>query len=153
MYEKVPPEDRRLSVEGRRISVVDDIFGEIKEGGPNYRNVSVELPEWQRSHVLIYTDRLARYLSADDQNTNWSWCPLDTLSARRMDPGLVMLIVIGVITTWSNYMIGVFKKNHPSVYSIDDVGFLLFGRWGREFFYGAFLFCKLNPTPLIPHAS
>ena len=26
---------------GRRISVVDDVFGEIKEGGPNYRDVSV----------------------------------------------------------------------------------------------------------------
>lgn len=25
---------------GRRISVVDDVFGEIKEGGPNYRDVS-----------------------------------------------------------------------------------------------------------------
>lgn len=24
---------------GRRISVVDDVFGEIKEGGPNYRDV------------------------------------------------------------------------------------------------------------------
>lgn len=64
---------------------------------------------------------------------------LDTLG---MGPGLVVLVLIGVVTTWSNYMIGVFKKNHPSVYSIDDVGFLLFGRWGREFFYGAFLLCK-----------
>lgn len=40
IFEKVPPGERRLSLEGRRISVVDDIFGEIKEGGPNYRNVS-----------------------------------------------------------------------------------------------------------------
>lgn len=28
---------------GRRISVVDDVFGEIKEGGPNYRDVCVLL--------------------------------------------------------------------------------------------------------------
>jgi hypothetical protein len=28
---------------GRRISVVDDVFGEIKEGGPNYRDVSSSL--------------------------------------------------------------------------------------------------------------
>lgn len=39
IYEVVPPSDRRMSAQGRRISVVDDIFGEIKEGGPNYRNV------------------------------------------------------------------------------------------------------------------
>lgn len=25
---------------GRRISIVDEVFGEIKEGGPNYRDVS-----------------------------------------------------------------------------------------------------------------
>ena len=32
---------RRLSVLGRRVSVVDDVFGEIVEGGPNYRNVGL----------------------------------------------------------------------------------------------------------------
>ena len=26
---------------GRRVSVVDDVFGEIVEGGPNYRNVGI----------------------------------------------------------------------------------------------------------------
>lgn len=40
IYQMVPPTERRMSAQGRRISVVDDIFGEIKEGGPNYRNVS-----------------------------------------------------------------------------------------------------------------
>ena len=40
IYQVIPPGERRLSVQGRRISVVDDIFGEIKEDGPNYRNVS-----------------------------------------------------------------------------------------------------------------
>lgn len=42
VFEHVPAGERRLSLEGRRISVVDDIFGEIKEGGPNYRNVGVD---------------------------------------------------------------------------------------------------------------
>lgn len=64
---------------------------------------------------------------------------LDTLG---MGPGLVVVISIGVITTWSNYIIGVFKKNHPSVYGIDDVGYKLFGRAGREFFYVVFVLCE-----------
>jgi amino acid permease len=64
---------------------------------------------------------------------------LDTLG---MGPGLVVVVAIGVITTWSNYEIGVFKRNHPSVYGIDDVGFKLFGRVGREFFYVVFILCK-----------
>jgi amino acid permease len=64
---------------------------------------------------------------------------LDTLG---MGPGLVVVIAIGVITTWSNYVIGTFKKNHPSVYGIDDVGYKLFGRAGREFFYVVFVLCE-----------
>jgi hypothetical protein len=40
IYQVIPPGERRMSAQGRRISVVDDIFGEIKEDGPNYRNVS-----------------------------------------------------------------------------------------------------------------
>jgi hypothetical protein len=35
-------EGRRVSLtDGRRVSVVDDVFGEIVEGGPNYRSVSL----------------------------------------------------------------------------------------------------------------
>lgn len=45
IYEVVPPNERRMSLHGRRISMVDDIFGEIKEGGPNYRNVSGQPPQ------------------------------------------------------------------------------------------------------------
>lgn len=41
IYEVIPPSERRMSASGRRISAVDDIFGEIKEGGPNYRNVII----------------------------------------------------------------------------------------------------------------
>lgn len=48
IYQVIPPSERRMSAQGRRISVVDDIFGEIKEGGPNYRNVS---PLWLLGHA------------------------------------------------------------------------------------------------------
>lgn len=58
-------------------------------------------------------------------------------------PGVIALIIIAGITTWSDYIVGVFKLNHPQVYSIDDVGRLLFGRVGREFFGAVFCLCKL----------
>ena len=51
-----------------------------------------------------------------------------------MAPGIICLLVVGVITTWTNYIVGVFKMAHPEVYGIDDVGFKLFGHWGREIF-------------------
>lgn len=55
----------------------------------------------------------------------------DTLG---MAPGIICLLVIAVITTWSGYMVGVFKVAHPDVYGIDDAGFKMLGRVGREVF-------------------
>ncbi|KAI4725545.1 hypothetical protein E4T49_06707 [Aureobasidium sp. EXF-10728] len=49
-----------------------------------------------------------------------------------MIPGIICLLAIAVITTWSDYMVGAFKLRHPEVYGIDDVGQLLFGRIGKE---------------------
>lgn len=49
-----------------------------------------------------------------------------------MIPGIICLLVIGAIITWSNYMVGAFKLRHPEIYGIDDVGRLLFGSIGRE---------------------
>jgi len=69
----------------------------------------------------------------------------DTLG---MIPGIICLIIIAIITTWSDYMVGVFKIKHPEVYGIDDVGRLLFGRVGREFFGVAYVLCKSNTPPL-----
>jgi amino acid permease len=59
-------------------------------------------------------------------------------------PGLICMLAIAVITTWSDYMIGVFKLNHREVYSIADAGGLMFGRTGRLFFGGAFVLCTLH---------
>lgn len=57
-------------------------------------------------------------------------------------PGVICLLTIATITTWSGFMVGVFKLRHGQVYSIDDVGGLLFGRIGREVFAIAFALCE-----------
>lgn len=57
-------------------------------------------------------------------------------------PGIILLVVIAGMTTWSNWMVGVFKINHPSVYGIDDVGQMLFGRVGFEVFGAAYTLCE-----------
>lgn len=59
-------------------------------------------------------------------------------------PGVVCLCAIAAITTWSNYMVGVFKLKHREVYGIDDVGELLLGRPGRLFLGSAFCLCKIS---------
>ncbi|KIW70778.1 hypothetical protein PV04_03019 [Phialophora macrospora] len=115
----------RLSVTERRVSVVvDHVFGKIGEGGPNYRNVSCIGTAALMMKVQIGPGVLS--IPA----------VFDVLG---MIPGIIVLITIAVITTWSSYMIGVFKLRHRSVYGIDDVGQLLFGRIGRETLAAAFL--------------
>lgn len=55
-----------------------------------------------------------------------------------MAPGIIILLVVAAITTWTGYVIGTFKLNHPTVYNIDDAGGILFGPIGREFLATAF---------------
>lgn len=51
-------------------------------------------------------------------------------------------MAIGAITTWSDYIVGVFKLRHPDVYCIDDVGGLIFGRIGYVIMGTFFCLCK-----------
>lgn len=57
-------------------------------------------------------------------------------------PGIICLCVIACIGTWTNYVIGTFKRRHPEVYGIDDAGGLMFGRIGREAFGVGVCICK-----------
>lgn len=45
---------------------------------------------------------------------------------------MLVLCLLCVTVTWTGLMVGNFRLRHPSVYSIDDAGYMLFGRAGRE---------------------
>ena len=57
-------------------------------------------------------------------------------------PGVLCLLGIGGMITWGNHVVGTFKRNHPEVYSIVDVGEKLGGKFGKEFMSVAFMLCK-----------
>ncbi|KAJ5958229.1 Amino acid transporter transmembrane [Penicillium vulpinum] len=102
----------------------DDVFGEITDSGPNYRNVG-----WAGTVILMMKSQIGLGVLSIP-------AAFDTLG---LVPGVICLLVVAIITTWSDYMVGVFKLNHRSVYGIDDAGFLMFGVIGREVF--GFVFC------------
>ncbi|KAL1793804.1 hypothetical protein ACET3X_007225 [Alternaria dauci] len=95
----------------------DAVFGEIVEGGPNYRSVSW----WGSSIIMMKTQIGLGVLSIP--------AAFDALG---LIPGIISLLAIGGITLWSGYMVGTFKMRHPETYGIEDVGQKLFGRPGRE---------------------
>ncbi|KAJ5455837.1 uncharacterized protein N7458_004101 [Penicillium daleae] len=101
----------------------DAVFGDITEDGPNYRNVG-----WLGTAVLMIKTQIGLGVLSIPS----------VFDALGLIPGIIILITVGGITTWSNYIVGVFKVNHRHIYGIDDVGELLFGRIGREFFGAAF---------------
>ncbi|KAH0045714.1 amino acid transporter, partial [Aureobasidium melanogenum] len=95
----------------------DAVFGDIGEGGPNYRDVG-----WLGTVALMMKTQIGLGVLSIP-------AVFDVLG---MIPGIICLLVIAIITTWSDYMVGAFKLRHPEVYGIDDVGRLLFGNIGRE---------------------
>ncbi|KAL4883601.1 putative amino acid transporter [Aspergillus karnatakaensis] len=100
----------------QQITNHDVVFGEITEDGPNYRNVGLV-----GTVILMMKTQIGLGVLAIPT-------AFDTLG---IVPGVLVLTGIAAIITWSNYVIGTFKLNHPEVYSIDDVGGLLFGGIGR----------------------
>ncbi|GAD94188.1 amino acid transporter, putative [Paecilomyces variotii No. 5] len=102
----------------------DAVFGDITDEGPNYRNVG-----WPGTTVLMLKTQIGLGVLSIPS-------AFDTLG---LVPGVIILLVVAVITTWSDYMIGVFKLLHPTVYSIDDAGGLMFGHIGRVIL--GFSFC------------
>ncbi|KAL6920709.1 hypothetical protein ACHAPO_004610 [Fusarium lateritium] len=96
----------------------DAVFGDITGDGPNYRNVG-----WLGTAALMMKTQIGLGILSIPS-------AFHTLG---IIPGVICLLLIGGITTWSNYVIGTFKLNHREVYDIGDAGGILFGRIGREF--------------------
>ncbi|KAL2848217.1 transmembrane amino acid transporter protein-domain-containing protein [Aspergillus pseudodeflectus] len=101
----------------------DDVFGEITEEGPNFRNVG-----FTGTVILMMKTQIGLGVLAIPS-------ALDVLG---MVPGVLCMIAIAVVTTWSGYMVGAFKLNHRAVYSIDDAGGIMFGLPGRAYLSAAF---------------
>ncbi|RAL65235.1 hypothetical protein DID88_001341 [Monilinia fructigena] len=111
---------------------LDVVFGEINENGPDYHAVG-----GLGATALMLKTNLGL------------WCVLsipaifDTLG---MIPGVICIIAMASITGWSQYMIGVFKRNHPEVYGIEDVAGMLWGSFARELIWWRILHFLIFPS-------
>jgi amino acid permease len=56
-------------------------------------------------------------------------------------PGLILLLGLGAMASYSGFVIGQFKQRYPHIHSMGCAGEVLFGRWGGEILgWGQFLF-------------
>jgi amino acid permease len=60
-----------------------------------------------------------------------------------MVPGVILLLFIATVATWSGLVVGPFKRRHPHVYGLDDAGYMMGGPIAREVMAGGFTLCKL----------
>ncbi|RMJ16815.1 hypothetical protein CDV36_003560 [Fusarium kuroshium] len=104
--------------------VHDAVFGHISEDGPDYRNVG-----WIGSSILMMKIQIGLGVLALP-------AAFDSVG---LIPGVILLCLVGVIVTWTGWVVGTFKLRHPEVYGVDDAMQLMFGRVAREAF--GFIFC------------
>lgn len=96
----------------RVAAATDEVFGDIREGGPNYRNVS--------RHTLPSTNNQVGRLGAAILILK-SQIGLGVLSLPNalgmlgIVPGILCLLAIAGIMTWSGYVIAEIKLRHKRV--------------------------------------
>lgn len=66
----------------------------------------------------------------------------EVFSVLGLIPGVICIVIVGSMITWSNVIVGDFKRNHPEIYGIQDVGRMFLGRFGYEFFGWLFILCE-----------
>ncbi|GAA5935907.1 uncharacterized protein JCM15063_001845 [Sporobolomyces koalae] len=102
---------------------VDGVFGEQTAEGPNYRSVG-----WLSTSILLMKSQIGLGVLSIPS----------TFATLGLAPGIIILVVIAALTTYTDYFIGKFKLHHPTVYSVADCGFIMFGPIGREIFGAAY---------------
>ncbi|OAA57160.1 Amino acid transporter, transmembrane [Cordyceps fumosorosea ARSEF 2679] len=119
----VDPEDMQV-VQMIETRLNDAVFGEMGEKGPNFRNVG-----WIGTTALMMKTQIGLGVLALPS----------VFDSVGLIPGVILLCAVAGVTTWSDYMVGVFKVKHRAVYGVDDVGQLIFGRVGKEVLAIAFM--------------
>ena len=57
-----------------------------------------------------------------------------TLKAVGIVPGVILMIGLGIIATYTGYVLGQFKLRYPHVHTFADAGMIIGGRIGHRYF-------------------
>jgi len=103
-------------------SQLDPFAGTVEDGDINFRS----LAWWQAGMVMIAETISLGVLSLPS-----------VLATIGLVPGLILIIALGAMATYTGYVIGQFKMKYPGVHSMADAGEILFRplgmpRFGKE---------------------
>lgn len=100
----------------------EDPFGDEEDSEVKYRTMTW----WQAAMVMIAETISLGILSLPS-----------VLAAVGMVPGVIMIIGLGIVATYTGYTMYQFKLRYPWVHNMADVGQVLLGPIGREVFGAA----------------
>ncbi|KAF2641611.1 amino acid transporter [Massarina eburnea CBS 473.64] len=118
--EDVEKQTRSTSDDGEQRDsrvIKEDPFGDEENAEVKYRT----LRWWQAAFIMIAETISLGILSLPS-----------ALAAVGMVPGIIMLLGLGAIATYTGYVLGQFKLAYPHVHNIADAGEILLGPVGRE---------------------
>ncbi|ORY88580.1 transmembrane amino acid transporter [Leucosporidium creatinivorum] len=104
------------------------VFGATEEGGVNYKTVS-----WTRASVVLMKAQIGLGVLGIPS----------IFQVLGLIPGIILLLVVYAMASFSAWAIPSFVKRHPEVHSIADVGFVMGGTIGREAYGLAFMIFML----------
>lgn len=103
--------------ERRKSTAKEDPFGDEEDAEVKYKT----LRWWQASMIMIAETISLGILSLPS-----------VLATVGMVPGIILIAGLGILATYTGYVIGQFKQAHPHVHNMADAGEVLAGSWGRE---------------------
>ncbi|BEJ10830.1 hypothetical protein CspHIS471_0102520 [Cutaneotrichosporon sp. HIS471] len=121
-HKQAPTYDAEVTPAGEQ-TVHDAVFGELEEGGPDYRGVG----------------SMGGFILMTKANLGLGVLALPSVfGVLGLVPGILIIFLIQSMIAYCGLAIGQFKVNHPEVYGLSDAGRVIGGRFGREFFYYVF---------------
>ncbi|KAF7195545.1 N amino acid transport system protein [Pseudocercospora fuligena] len=114
--EMVALEAQRSNTTGSTKTTGGPSFGYVEEGQINYENTG-----W----------KLAAFLMMKTQVGIGALSIPGAFETLGLIPGLFVLIIVAIMTTWSNHMAGRFCLKHKDVFSLDQAGKEMFGGPGE----------------------
>ncbi|MCJ1468030.1 hypothetical protein MMC07_006656 [Pseudocyphellaria aurata] len=100
----------------------DDPFGDESNSEVKYRTMAW----WQAGMIMIAETISLGILSLPS-----------VLAAIGIVPGIILILSLGIIATYTGYVIGQFKLRYPHVHNMADAGEVMLGPVGREIFGAA----------------
>ncbi|KAJ5353256.1 hypothetical protein N7452_002230 [Penicillium brevicompactum] len=95
----------------------EDPFGDESQAGVRYKTMA-----WWQAGMIMIAETISLGILALPK----------ALATLGLVPGIVAIVAIGIISTYTGYTIGQFKCRYVQVHSMADAGEILMGRFGRS---------------------